>query len=121
MPAPTFIYILPWLLAAILLIAAEVRDRVSRQDHPQDRTRKPLEIRWISASIFVGGSLIGSILGGLTGSEFRTTWVALYTVSSLVVFIALTRLLGRSPGVTVSAMLSVCAALASFLLVSSVA
>ena len=48
-------------------------------------------------------------------------WVALYTVWAVVFFVALTRLLERSPGVKVSVILSACAALASFLLISSVA
>ncbi|MCP9956884.1 hypothetical protein [Streptomyces sudanensis] len=118
MPAPTFIYILPWLLAASLFVAAEVRDRTSRKHNPRRGAPKSLEIQWISAGIFVGGALIGSILGSMAGSEFRMILVALYTVSSLVVFIALTRLLGRSPGVKTSAMLAVLSAVVSFLLVS---
>ncbi|WP_338673561.1 hypothetical protein V1460_10960 [Streptomyces sp. SCSIO 30461] len=119
MPAPAFIYILPWLLAAILFIAAEVRDRTSRKRRPPEGAPSPLEIQWISAGIFVGGALIGSILGGMAGSEFHVTWVALYTVSSLVVFIALTRILGRSPGVKASAMLAALSAVVSFLLMSA--
>lgn len=116
--SPTFVYMLPWLLAATLLIAAEVRDRMSRKDGPRGDSRRPLDIRWLSAGIFVGGSLIGSLLGGLASSEFRAIWVALHTVCSLVVFIALTRLLRRSPGLTASAVLSAFSALALFLLVS---
>jgi len=119
MPSSTFVYMLPWLVAATLFIAAEVRDRMSRKDGPHGSSRKPLDIRWLSAGIFVGGALLGSLLGGLAGSGFRVIWVALYTVCSLVVFIALTRLLRRSPGLTESAALSAVSALALFLLMSS--
>ncbi|MEV6163757.1 hypothetical protein AB0L71_17815 [Streptomyces sp. NPDC052052] len=121
MTAPTFVYVLPWILAAVLFVAADIRDRRSRKHHPQHENRALLEIRWPSAIVFTGGALIGAILGGLAGSEFRAAWIGLYTVSSLLVFIALTKLLGRSPGVKTSAILSAVAALVSFLLVSTVA
>ncbi|MFE7711349.1 hypothetical protein ACFU6I_37550 [Streptomyces sp. NPDC057486] len=120
MQSHTFIYILPLLLAVILQIAAEIRERMYRKGHSQGFTRKLLEIRWLSASIVAGGSLIGSLLGGLAGSEFHAMWVVFYTLWPLLVFISLTRLLGRSPGVAASAMLSAFSALANFLLVSSV-
>lgn len=120
MRSHTYVYILPWLLAAILQLAAVVRERMLRKGSPQGRTRKPLEIRWFPASMVVGGGLIGSLLGGLAGSEFRVMWVVAYTSWPLLVFIALTRLLGRSPGAAESAMLSAFSALVSFLLVTSV-
>jgi hypothetical protein len=119
MQSHTFVYALPWLLGAVLQIAAEVRERMSRKNHSQGRTRKLLEIRWLSASIVAGGALVGSFLGGLASSEFHAIWVVNYTLWPLFVFIGLTRLLGRSPGVAASAMLSVFAGLVSFLLVGS--
>lgn len=122
MPAPAFVYMLPWILAAVLFIAAEVRDRLSRKGGPHhEARRKPIRVPWLPAGIFVTGTLIGSTLGALAGPEFHVTWIALYTVSSFVVFIALTRLWGRSLGVTAGVALTVPFALASFLLVCSAA
>ncbi|THA30593.1 hypothetical protein E6R18_19715 [Streptomyces sp. A1277] len=116
MPAPTFPYLLPWLLAAALLIAADIRERAARKHDRTEAGRGRLDVRWSSAGIFVGASLIGSVLGSLAASEFRAIWVALWAVSFLLVFIALTRLLRQSPGVKATLALSVVAAVASFFL-----
>lgn len=121
MPAPAFVYMLPWILAAVLFIAAEARDRLSRKGRPHSEARRPIRVPWLPAGIFVTGALIGSTLGAMAGPEFHVTWIALYTVSSFVVFIALTRLWGRSLGVTAGVALTVPFALASFLLVCSAA
>ncbi|WP_228980570.1 hypothetical protein [Streptomyces sp. DH12] len=116
MPTSTILPALPWFLAAALFLASEVRDRASRGGGRRGGVPAPAGVRWPRAGAFTGAALAGAVLGGLVGPGLHPAWAALHAIASLVVFIALTRFLGRSPGAGATTALSAPAAAFSFLL-----
>lgn len=110
-------FFLPFAVALVLIVAAEVRDRRGRAKSGQRRTLEPVKLPLIPSLAVGGGAAIGAIAGGLVNHDIRVMLIVLNVAWSLLILISLVRLLKGAPRPAVCAALSVFSTVVSFFLV----
>lgn len=118
MGAHTFVYVLPFILSAILLAASVFRDRNAQKTRKEGAASQEAGISpipWASAGIVVLASVVGSLLCFVVDSGPHVMVIVFNASWSFLVFVALVRFLRRAPRTVVVAALSLLLATVSLL------
>ncbi|MFE7459604.1 hypothetical protein [Streptomyces sp. NPDC057554] len=103
----------------MLLVVTEYRDRQAVKAGAPKAPKGVLPLSWTSAGIIVLASAAGTVLGGYAGDGFHVAFFVLGMGLSFHLLFAVTRFLGRVPGMAVVLALGLFAGVFSFQLAAS--